>query len=156
MPRTDLERRYGAGIHDHTRRLVEAAGLTFHPSPKLPNTLHALQVTELARDRGLHDPVHSRLMHAYWSEAETSATTRRFSTSPPRRGSTARRPPSVLADGRYSDRVVASTQDANRLGINAIPAFVLDGRLLVLGAQPEQIFEQAVEQLEAESRPPGD
>ena len=25
-------------------------------------------MTELARDRDLHEPVHSRLMHAYWSE----------------------------------------------------------------------------------------
>ena len=56
---------------------------------------------------------------------------------------------------RYADRIVASTQDANRLGINAIPAFVLDRRLLVLGAQPEDAFEQAVAQLQ-DSPPPSD
>ena len=47
--------------------------------------------------------------------------------------------------------MIASTQEANRLGINAIPAFVLDNRLLVLGAQPEEAFEQAVAQLEGPS-----
>jgi predicted DsbA family dithiol-disulfide isomerase len=51
---------------------------------------------------------------------------------------------------------VASTQDANRLGINAIPAFVLDRRLLVLGAQPEEAFEQAVAQVQAREGLPGD
>jgi predicted DsbA family dithiol-disulfide isomerase len=60
----------------------------------------------------------------------------------------------VVAEGRYSDRVVASTQDANRLGINAIPAFVLDRRLLVLGAQPEDAFAQAVAQLRELPPPP--
>ena len=70
LPRTDLDRRYGPGVHEHTRRMVETAGLTYGPSPKLPNTLHALQATELARDRGLHGPVHTRLMHAYWSEGK--------------------------------------------------------------------------------------
>jgi len=119
LPRTDLERRYGPGIHEHTRRLVEAAGLTFDPSPKLPNTLHALQVTELAAEAGL-------------GRDEAAE---------------------VVAEGRYADRIVASTQDANRLGVNGIPAFVLDRRLLVLGAQPEEVFEQAVAQLQ-ETTPP--
>ena len=59
----------------------------------------------------------------------------------------------AIADGRYWDRIIASTQEANRLGINAIPAFVLDGRLLVLGAQPEESFEQAVAQLAETDEP---
>jgi predicted DsbA family dithiol-disulfide isomerase len=33
------------------------------------------------------------------------------------------------------------------MGITAVPAFVLDRRLLVLGAQPQAIFEQAVGRL---------
>ena len=32
-------------------------------------------------------------------------------------------------------------------GINAIPAFVLDRRLLVMGAQPHELFERAYAQL---------
>jgi predicted DsbA family dithiol-disulfide isomerase len=31
--------------------------------------MSALRVTELARDRGLDERVHDRLMDAYWSEA---------------------------------------------------------------------------------------
>ena len=65
IPRSSLEQKYGPGVHGHTQRMIEAAGLTFRPSPTMPNTLHALEVSELARDVGLHDPVHTRLMHAY-------------------------------------------------------------------------------------------
>ena len=104
-------------------------------------------VTELARDRGLHDPVHHRLMHGYWSEQkdlgddETLLDLVDGGGARPRRGGGGdRREPLLRPRGR-------STQDANRLGINAIPAFVLDNRLLVLGAQPEEAFEQAVAQL---------
>jgi predicted DsbA family dithiol-disulfide isomerase len=35
------------------------------------------------------------------------------------------------------------------IGANAVPAFLLDRRLLVLGAQPEAVFEQALAQLAA-------
>jgi predicted DsbA family dithiol-disulfide isomerase len=151
VPRSDLERRYGPGVHDHTRRMVEAAGLTFDPSPRLPNTLNALIVTELARERGLHDPVHTRLMHGYWSERKDLGDAEILLDLVEEAGLDRDDAAAALAERRHADRIVASTQEANRLGINAIPAFVLDWRLLVLGAQPEEAFEQAVAQLSDDS-----
>jgi predicted DsbA family dithiol-disulfide isomerase len=131
--------------------MVEAAGRTYKPSQKLPNTRKALEVTEAARDAGIHDTVHSRLMHAYWSESKDLGDTEVLLDLVADAGLDRDVAAEALADGRYSDRVVASTQEANRIGINAIPAFVLDRRLLVLGAQPEELFEQAVEQLQETS-----
>jgi predicted DsbA family dithiol-disulfide isomerase len=135
--------------------MVEAAGLTYDPSPKLPNTRRALEVTEAARDAGIHDPVHTRLMHAYWSEGRDLGDTEVLLDLVAEAGLDRDVAAQALADGRYSDRVVASTQEANRIGINAIPAFVLDSRLLVLGAQPEELFEQAVAQLAEPEPEPG-
>jgi predicted DsbA family dithiol-disulfide isomerase len=54
----------------------------------------------------------------------------------------------VLDGDRYRDRIAASTRQAASIGANAVPAFLLDRRLLVLGAQPEDVFEQAFAQLE--------
>jgi predicted DsbA family dithiol-disulfide isomerase len=56
---------------------------------------------------------------------------------------------SVLAGDAYEDRVLASTAQAQALGIHAIPAFVLDSKLLILGAQPREVFEQAFARLAA-------
>lgn len=53
----------------------------------------------------------------------------------------------AIAGGLYRDAVEAATAQAHGAGINAIPAFVLDRRLLVLGAQPDEIFEQAFARL---------
>lgn len=136
--------------------MVEAAGLRYAPSPKLPNTLHALQTTELARDRGLHEPVHARFMHAYWSEGKDLGDAEVLLDLAAEAGLDRNETAEVIADRRYADRIVASTQDANRLGINAIPAFVIDRRLLVLGAQPEEVFELAVAQVQADESSPGD
>lgn len=127
--------------------MIEAAGLTYAPAPTLPNTLHALQVTELARDEGLHEPVHTRLMHAYWSEQTDLGDDEMLLDLVAEVGLDRDEAAAVIADGRYADRIAASTEEANRHGIYAIPAFVLGGRLLVMGAQPEEVFEGAVEQL---------
>ncbi len=53
----------------------------------------------------------------------------------------------VIEGTFYGDAVAASSSDAHRLGINAIPAFLLDRRLIVLGAQADDVFEQAFAQL---------
>jgi predicted DsbA family dithiol-disulfide isomerase len=128
--------------------VIESAGLTFSPSASLPNTLHALEVTELARDRGLHGLVHTRLMHAYWSEGKDLGDDETLLDLVAETGLDRDEAAAVIAESRYADRIAASTQEANRLGIYAIPAFILGRRLVVMGAQPEELFEQAVAQLE--------
>ena len=47
----------------------------------------------------------------------------------------------------HADDVEQSTARAHSVGIDAIPAYVLDQRLIVLGAQPDEVFVQAFAQL---------
>ena len=143
--------RYGPGVHEHTRRVIEAAGLTYNPPPVIPNSRKALEVTELARDADLHHSVHDRLMHAYWSEGADIGDDEILLSLVAEAGLDRVEAKAVLEDRRYAERVDASTREAQLHGIHAIPAFVLAGRLLVLGAQPHELFERAVEQIEAPS-----
>lgn len=105
-------------------------------------------MTELARDRGLHEAMHDRLMDAYWAEARNigDADVLRELAAEIGLGDV-----ETALDGEgatYADRVAASTEQAHSLGITGIPAFLLDRKLLVLGAQPDTVFEQAFSQLE--------
>ena len=145
--RSDLERRYGPGIHERTRSVIEAAGLTYAPPPELPNSRRALAVTELARERELHEPVHTRLMHAYWAEGLDIGNDAVLVDLVAEVGLDREEATAALHAEEYVNRVLASTQAANAHGIHAIPAFVLGDRLLVMGAQPHAFFEEAVGQL---------
>jgi predicted DsbA family dithiol-disulfide isomerase len=148
IPRAELHARYGEEFQARVREMVEGAGYQYNPPPKVvPNSQKALQVTELARDSGLHEAVHSRLMRAYWCEAADIGNEELLLGLVAEAGLDPGEAREALADGRYVARVEASTQAANRHGIHAIPAFVLGERLLVLGAQPEESFERAVEEL---------
>jgi predicted DsbA family dithiol-disulfide isomerase len=115
----------------------------------VPNSQLALRVTELARDRGLHGPVHDRLMDAYWSEARNIGDLEVLRSLASEAGLDDIEP--ALAEGAYAERIAASTAQAQSIGVNGIPAFVLDSRLLLLGAQPREVFEGAFAQLESES-----
>jgi predicted DsbA family dithiol-disulfide isomerase len=124
-------------------------GLEYAPNPDVvPNSHLALRVTELARDRGLHESVHDRLMAAYWAEGRNIWDVDELRTLAAEAGLDDIEP--ALADGAYAERIAASTEQAHSIGINGIPAFLLDERLLVLGAQPYEVFERAFAQLAAQ------
>jgi predicted DsbA family dithiol-disulfide isomerase len=107
--------------------------------------MKALRLTELARDLGSHDAFHDRLMDAYWRDGVN------LSDDDELRRLAHDLPPDdverVLHGDDYRDRVLASTSEAQSLGISGIPAFLLDSRLLVLGAHPRETFERAFAQL---------
>lgn len=148
IPRSELERRYGPGIHDHTRAFFQRHGLAFNPPDVIPNSFDALRLTELARDRGVHGPFHDRLMEAHWAEATNVGEHDFLRKAAAEVGLPEDAVEQTLAGDAYAERVRASTREAQSIGITGIPAFVLDGRVLVLGAQPRGAFERAFAQLE--------
>jgi predicted DsbA family dithiol-disulfide isomerase len=125
-------------------------GLAYNPHPEVvPNSMDALRLTELARDGGRHAELHDRLMDAYWAEAKDIGDQAVLRDEAASVGLAADEVEEVLAGDRYRERVEASTREAYGIGANAVPAFVLDRRLLVLGAQPDDVFEQAFARLGA-------
>ena len=143
---TVLEARYGKGVREATRRAIEAAGWTYGAPDFIPNSRKALEVTELARERGLHEPVHTRLMHAYWAEGKDIGDEETLLDLVSEAGLDREEARAALAEARYAERVTASTRTANSYGINAIPAFVINRRLLVVGAYPHDVLERALAQ----------
>jgi predicted DsbA family dithiol-disulfide isomerase len=121
-------------------------GLAYNPHPRVvPNTMKALRLTELARDLGRHDELHERLMAAYWRDAVDlgdERELRRLAHDLPEEDVDR-----VLRSDEYLTRVRASTAEAQSIGISGIPAFLLDEKLLVLGAHPRDTFERAFAQL---------
>jgi predicted DsbA family dithiol-disulfide isomerase len=148
IPRRELNARYGERFQRHVRELVQEAGFAYNPPPDVvPRSRQALEVSELAREHGLHEQVHARLMRAYWSERANIGDRDVLLALGEEAGLDRGLAAEALEDGRFRARVDASTREANALGINAIPAFVLDERLLLLGAQPHSVFERAFERL---------
>jgi predicted DsbA family dithiol-disulfide isomerase len=152
IPLAELHRRYGLGVgaRDPLRDRFAAAGLVYDRPEVVPNTKLALRLTELAREHGLHEAFHDRLMAAYWSEATNIGDPDELRRLAGEVGLDADEVERVIDDpSAYLDVVHGSTAQAQQIGINAIPAFLLDRRLIVLGAQPLQVFRSAFAQLAA-------
>ena len=123
-------------------------GLVYDPPSIRANSLKALRLAEHARAEGLFDPMHARLMDAYWAEAQNIGdpdVLRALAEGVGLEGAD-----QILESDAYLDVVHASTAQAVAAGVTGVPAFVLDQRMLVLGAHPRTTFERAFAQLDSD------
>lgn len=148
IPRATLVARYTPAGIERTAALFQSHGLEYNPNPDVvPNSMKALRLTEHARTHGLHLPFHDRVMDAYWAEAQDIGdpdVLRRLGEEVGLEGAE-----EVLSGDAYLDVVRASTAQAVAAGVTGVPAFVLDSRLLVLGAHPRHVFERAFSELDS-------
>jgi predicted DsbA family dithiol-disulfide isomerase len=150
--RAEVYARFGdpESMHAQMKARFEQRGLMYNPpADVIPSTQRAQQLTELARERGLAQEMHDRLMDAYWAEGRNIGDLDELRALAAEVGI---EDPDVAWDEPvYLERVLASTAQAHSIGVTGVPGFLLDRRLLVLGAQPQELFEQAFEQLHADA-----
>jgi predicted DsbA family dithiol-disulfide isomerase len=128
--------------------MFDDAGLPHAPRTKMPNSRAALNVAELARERGVHKPFHERLMTAFWAEDGDISDPDVLADEGAKFGLDPDEVREVAVTHPYQGHVQASTQAVLEMGGNGVPAFVVDDRALIPGAQPHSLFEKVMEKLE--------
>jgi predicted DsbA family dithiol-disulfide isomerase len=128
--------------------MFEAAGLPFTPvRERVPNSRRALVTSELARDRDVYEPLHERLFDAYWARGRDIGSDAVLLEEAGAVGLDDAAVRAAWEDPSLYERVAVSTQAATDAGVGGVPAWVLDRRLLISGAQPHEVFERVLEQL---------
>ena len=88
-----------------------------------------------------------------WARITPAARTRAPATCccawPARSASTSSAPARVLDSDEFAAEVRERERFWQERGINGVPAVVIDGRHLISGGQPPEVFEQALRQIAA-------
>ena len=128
--------------------MFDAAGLPHAESLEhVPRSLRALVLGEYARTVGRFGEVHTRLFRAYWVEGldlGSDAVLRDVATAA---GLDADAAMDRLDDPALLSVVQEETQRALEAGASGVPAWAIDERILVPGAQPHELFERVMEKL---------
>jgi len=126
--------------------LAAAEGLAYDfERYQVVNTFDAHRVAHLGRALGRADAIQERLLRAQLVEGEVlddPDTLARLGEDVGMAGDEVR---DVLATDRYVAEVEADLREAQLLGIGGVPFFVLDRRYGISGAQPAELFLQALE-----------
>jgi predicted DsbA family dithiol-disulfide isomerase len=138
-----LADKYGMSREDALaaqQRVTDAAagdGLAFRfDIARGGNTHDAHRLVALAADHGAQDAMKERLMSAYLAEGELISDHGVLARLAQDVGLPADEVGDVLAGERYGDHVRDDEATAAKLGIHAVPFFVVDRRIGASGAQP--------------------
>lgn len=124
------------------------AGLPYAENlEKVPNSRRSLMLAELAREREVFDAVHQRLFDAYWARGRDIGDEQVLVEEGSAAGLDEGDIVDALRDGRYLEGIEEQTLAALELGAGGVPAWVIDQRVLVPGAQPHDVFAQVLERL---------
>lgn len=148
-----LARKYGvslqqaAAMNERVTSVAAEVGLEYHLSKARPgNTFDAHRLLHFAASRQLGDRATERIMHAYFSEALPVGDRAALARLAPEFGIAESDALAMLESDAYADAVRADEARAAAFGITGVPFFVFDEKSGVSGAQPVEVFIEALQQ----------
>ncbi|GAB3586703.1 DsbA family oxidoreductase [Calidifontibacter terrae] len=141
MERADVE-----AMTSHVASIAAADGLNFNfAGLKVANSRLAHHLVHLAQLRGVANDVVRDLMAAHFEQAEDIGDKAVLTRIGVAHGLAADDIEEALGSERYDTAMRSDTDQAQGIGVQGVPFFVVDARYGVSGAQPVETFTQALE-----------
>ncbi len=138
---------------EHVTAVAAEAGLEYRFDLLAhTNTVKAHELLHFAATQGRQQALVERLMSAYFTEGRHLGRVDELVVLADEAGLDPRAARVALDAGTYLPAVRADQAQAVEYGISGVPFFVLDGKYGVSGAQPAEVFAQALRQVWAERR----
>jgi predicted DsbA family dithiol-disulfide isomerase len=140
-----LADKYGMSVeqaHAAEQQMTETAageGLDFRfDIARAGNTFDGHRIVHLAAEHGLQDAMKERLLRAYLSEGDLISDPQTLTRLAVEVGLPEDEVSETLAGERFAEDVRADEQAAARLGISAVPTFIVDRAIGGSGAHPPE------------------
>jgi predicted DsbA family dithiol-disulfide isomerase len=131
---------------DRIRALAAQEGLVYRQAAEgvIGNTRRAHELMHAALACGRGDAMLERLFHAYFTEGRSVFDVESLVALAVEVGLDGADVRAALEEGRYTAAVEADNREARALGARGVPFFVIDRRFGVSGAQPVEVFVEAL------------
>lgn len=142
-----LATKYGRPVEwakEMNQKLVasgKTAGIDFNFDGIIPtNSFDAHRLLQFARTANKQNEVAELLFKAYFCDGKDIALQSVLTTIASQAGLSAERAKQVLEGNEFSAEVRSEEAEAQELGLTGVPAFVINRKYLVSGAQPVEAF----------------
>jgi predicted DsbA family dithiol-disulfide isomerase len=153
---------WGLQANAHVTEIAAELGLEYNlDRAKSANTVDAHRVLHLARDlveagevpADTQDRLKERLLKAYFTDGLPVGDHTTLTELATEVGLPTDRVREVLASTAYAQDVAADQAQALAYGANGVPFFVIDEKYGVSGAQPVEVFQEALRRANADRKP---
>jgi predicted DsbA family dithiol-disulfide isomerase len=147
IPREQLDARYGDEFRAQVRRMLEDTGLPLGELPsRVPNSRKAQRVALAAGDRV--GELLQRFEDAYWARGRDIGDEEVIVEEAVAAGLVEEDVRHVLGSDAHLDTLLTETRTILEAGATGVPAWIIDGGVLVPGAQPHEAFERVLGRLQ--------
>ena len=135
------------GMQTHLVQMANAAGLRMIFPDRIPNTRIAHEPTEYAGQKAKGNEFHQAVFDRYYGRGEDISRWEVLQQAAKDVGLDADEMREQVEQGKFTALVSEQVRQAAELGIDGVPTYILNDRYAIVGAQPYEVFEQAIQQL---------
>ena len=143
-PNSDYLRRAWS---DSVAPLAERLGVTMRFPPVKPRTRLAHEAAHWARGQSRFEDYHDGIFRAFFERGEDIGEADVLITIAQKVGLDGNSLREALASDEFRPSVLADEQEAARLGVNAVPAFVANRKAALSGVQPVENLRMLIERV---------
>ena len=133
-------------LNAHVTQMAAEAGLTYNfDKAVVANSFNAHRYSHLAKKHGLGIEAEEQLFKAYFTDGKNIDDTETLIQLGTELGLDANEVKQTLESNAYTDEVKHDIAQAQYLGIQGVPFFVLNNKYGISGAQAVPVFEQTLE-----------
>lgn len=151
--------KYGIALEDaeaHKRQIahsLQQCGVEYNwQDAQRGNTFDAHRLIQFAQTKGKGAQVHDAIMRAYLEAGENIAEHATLLKAAALAGLDAEDTQAALEGDDFGETVRNDEAQGTQIGIRGVPFFVFNGKFAVSGAQPKEVFHQALEQAWADAK----
>src|SRR5579859_6986761 len=154
-----LARKYGSTPEQMTknqeaiRQRGAALGFTFNMDKRsrIYNTFDAHRLLHWAEPQGRQPELKLALLEAYFGRGEDVSSHEVLARVAGEVGLDAAAARDVLDSGRYAEETRQQERFYQQQGIRAVPSVIVNGKYLIQGGQPPEVFEETLRKIAAEA-----
>jgi len=135
---------------ENIRQRGAAVGFDFGERAHVWNTFDAHRLLHWAGLEGHQRELKHALLEAYHGQGRNPGAHDVLVELAGKVGLDPKRAAAILESGQYAAEVRAREAHWQELGVHAVPSLIVDGRHLIQGGQPPEVFEQALRRIAAE------
>jgi protein disulfide-isomerase len=145
--RKGQSREWATKMNTQVSTMAAADGLQYNLERAIvANSYDAHRLSHFAKKRNLGDAMEEALFKAYFTDGKDIGDYNTLIAIAKEIGLDEAEAKQVLEGDAYSQEVDEDLYVAQKIGINGVPFFVLDNKYGVSGAQPADVFAQALQQ----------
>lgn len=131
--------------NEHVTQMAKAAGLEYHMEKAVvANSFDAHRLIQMAKQNHKGDAAEEALFKAYFTDGKNTADHQVLVELGVSIGLNRDEIVQMLNSERYAGEVKKDVGEATQLGLRGVPFFVIDRKYGVSGAQPSEVFSNAL------------